>query len=246
MFQYACGRALALRRNTSLLLDRDIYLSHDPKRKYGLDAFNIKEEFTDSSKVAHARVYREESLRFDPCILYLPDETVLQGYFQCASYWKDFKTEILSDFFLRSNSARAWASRIAATENSVAVHFRRTDNTDGSESARFHGTPRMGYYDAAMEKLGNCSYFAFSDDPQWVRENWFGGPVVEGCTPAEDMFLMSLCRHAIIANSSFSLMASLIGPYQRGGICIAPARWFLNEEAQAQSQDIVPAGYICL
>jgi hypothetical protein len=58
-------------------------------------------------------------------------------------------------------------------------------------------------------KFNNVKYFVFSDDIKWCKENLKINSVIyvdseEERDPCEDIYLMSLCRHNIIANSSFS------------------------------------------
>lgn len=95
-------------------------------------------------------------------------------------------------------------------ENSVSVHFRRADyliisslNLDNE------------YYKKALSFFDrNSTYIVFSDEIEDVKKmNLFQDKkvyYVEGNEPAVDLYLMSLCKNNIIANSNFSFWASIL------------------------------------
>lgn len=68
------------------------------------------------------------------------------------------------------------AVRIKACPNAVSVHIRRGDYISNPQARAFHGLPGPDYYRAALEHvrtvMGDTTVFLFSDDPQWVRENF--------------------------------------------------------------------------
>ena len=102
----------------------------------------------------------------------------------------------------------------------------------------------MEYYSKGIEKIRqqhpNAKFFIFSDDKQWCRENFPEHTVVESTNHIDDLWLMSLCRHAITANSAFSWWGAWLGDEKPNRIVIAPQRWFNDPDAQARSGDIVP------
>ena len=95
------------------------------------------------------------------------------------------------------------------------------------------------YYQAAMHimesRLGHPVYFVFSDDWDWARGHFRSAHqavFVEGNSQTnchEDLRLMSLCRHHIIANSSFSWWAAWLSE-QPDNIVIAPKYWMVRPD----------------
>ncbi len=64
----------------------------------------------------------------------------------------------------------------------------------------------------------------------------------KGAESYNDMRLMSLCRHHIIANSSFSWWGAWLNP-NPDKIVVAPRRWFANDTNVA---DLFPAAWVIL
>src|SRR5208337_227365 len=111
--------------------------------------------------------------------------------------------------------------------------------------------------DYIRSRADNARVFIFSDDPEWCKEQpQLQGHLVVDCNPMsgirgeggnvtkglvgkehEDLWLMSLCKHAIIANSSFSWWGAWLNPRQ-DRIVVCPQRWFVSSEPH--SEDICP------
>ena len=121
----------------------------------------------------------------------------------------------------------------------VSVHIRRGDYLNRQDI--YGGICTEEYYRRAMAQMEEAlrrrgerpQYFVFTNDPDWAEEHFAGsGAVVvrgEGKPDGsgiEDMKLMSLCRHHIIANSSFSWWGSWLSR-EEGRLVMAPPR-FIN------------------
>jgi hypothetical protein len=137
------------------------------------------------------------------------------------------------------------------TDPSAFIHVRRGDYLQPGQIDRY-GVCSKDYYDHAAALLrqqvgSNLRFFVFSDDPAWVRQNRIGGESAEiidwnGNTPEQDIALMMACKHAIIANSSFSWWGAWLAETP-GQIVIAPRIWY---KAVPQYQDIVPKRWLRL
>ena len=172
----------------------------------------------------------------------------LDGYFQNENYFKQIREKLLVDFkFPAINGNSKKMNAILKAKNPVGIHVRRGDYLRPEVKA-FHGILPLSYYQQAKEKLetqvSNPHYFVFSDDPEWCRLNFgFLGNSVTIVSEAsantwEDMYLMSLCSHNIIANSSYSWWGAWLNT-NPGKVVIAPDNWFVSAEA-----DIVPSTWI--
>jgi hypothetical protein len=117
-----------------------------------------------------------------------------------------------------------------------------------------HGVLAPEYYRRAVERLRQrldaFSVFVFTDEPSWAREHLdLPAPfeVVDGgaVRPAYvDLWLMSQCRHHVIANSSFSWWGAWLGTWPEK-VVVAPARWFADGARNtARGADVVPARWL--
>lgn len=116
--------------------------------------------------------------------------------------------------------------------NSVFIHIRRGDYLSPKYKERFEGCCSLDYYERSIvyikKKVDNPRFFIFSDDLQWVMDNLrVDNPTFIDWNTGEnsplDMYLMSECKYAIIANSTFSYWGAMLGPQKE--IVIYPAKW---------------------
>ena len=95
------------------------------------------------------------------------------------------------------------------------------------------GTLESTYYQPAIEYISknvkNPHFFFFSDDIEWVKKNIKTAfpSVYLSYSPHEDLFIMSLCKHNIIANSSFSWWGAWLNE-NPNKIVVAPKKWFID------------------
>ena len=170
----------------------------------------------------------------------------LTGYWQNEKYFADIRDEILSAFSFKSsdidNHNKEYADNMHKGQ-SVSFHVRRGDYLDPKNQKVYGGICTTEYYQsAAKNKVEKPSFYVFSDDLSWVRDNIdiLMGDVAESnevtyvdCNSGEktflDIYLMSQCKHHIIANSSFSWWGAWLGTNE-DKIVVSPSRWFANHE----------------
>lgn len=261
MFRYAAGRRLALHLGVEFKICKvwfDKYPEPDP---YQLDVFNIYEKFATAEEVEEVKKLRlspdlgqePKDKRFVPETLNYPDNVVLFGNRFSEKYFMDIADVIRKDFTLKkvSDAARTWEEKIKNDKDvTVSVHFRRSiyqindDRSDKVGSPRdrekFMGFMSQNYYktclDMLSKKYDNLSLYIFSDDMDWVKENfntkypmhYVSKSFASYNTAAEEMMLMSRCNHHIVANSSFSWWGAWLDP--KPDKMVFSPKHYLNKE----------------
>lgn len=176
----------------------------------------------------------------------------LLGYWQSEKYFAAIADRLRQEFTfkqpLRGRNAEL-AESMAGCE-AVSLHIRRGDYVTDAKTNSRHGVCSLDYYRQAIARISAHVaapvFFVFSDDIPWTKENLkLEFPCVfidhnQGENNYCDMQLMSLCRHHIIANSSFSWWGAWLNPRQ-DKVVIAPQHWFAHETSTA---DLVPTGWL--
>ena len=162
------------------------------------------------------------------------ERAYLVGCWQSEKYFYDVKHQVKEAFQFKtvelSQKMKEYEEKIRGT-NSVSIHIRRGDYLEVSEV--YGGICTEEYYRKAMEQMESwfpdCHFFVFTNDPAWVKENYKKDnlTLVEGNDEDAgylDLYLMTKCKHYILANSSFSWWGSYLGTCP-GKKVIAPSRW---------------------
>lgn len=198
--------------------------------------------------------YEWKCMAYDERVFTDTRNLYLIGYWQTEHYFSSIRNEILKAFAFpsfTSNSQNETLSKELQQRCSVAVHIRRGDYLKISNTS---GICTIDYYKKAiayMQKSSSPELFAiFSDDIDWCMEQF--GAIIgntdirfvnwnKGKESYLDMQLMSLCKHNIIANSSFSWWGAWLNN-NPNKIVIAPSRW-MNSEGWSE---IIPKDWITI
>jgi hypothetical protein len=275
MFQYATARALAIKHDTHLLADSrafGIYRLHS----YLIDRFNtVMSEATNgnlnglvlppSKRSAFSslwalrnrgrlKYFRERGLEYHPEFESLGANTYLHGYWQSEKYFRHI-APLLRCELTRPEPVdevnREFLDEIGSVM-SVSLHIRRGDYVSNPKTSKVHGTCSLEYYLKAAKYVADRvneppTFFVFSDDPEWTRENLklpFPMRFVSHnliADPSSDLRLMSACKHHVIANSSFSWWGAWLNPAP-DKIVVACRRWFADRAMN--DHDLVPEEWI--
>lgn len=185
-----------------------------------------------------AEYMEHSSQRFDEKVLEM-DRAYLVGWWQSEKYFKNIKEKVIDAFTFRqmqlSEEMQRYKEAMENT-NSVSVHIRRGDYLLVDEV--YGGICTEEYYEKAMKKMEeevpDCHFFVFTNDVPWVKEHMSGAnvTVVEGNDEDNgyiDMYLMTCCKHYILANSSFSWWGCYLNT-SRDKKVIAPKKWANGRE----------------
>ena len=191
----------------------------------------------------------------DPAILRVGRNVYLRGNWQTQGYFEPILDLIRREFTftVAPDAANQAMAEQMASVNAVSLHIRRGDYANDPNVNRRFGVLPLDYYQRAAEimakKAGSPHFFVFSDEPDWVRQNLrLEHPLTivdhnGNDKDYEDLRLMTLCRHHIIANSTFSWWGAWLG-HNPDRQVIAPARWYLSIDRP--TPDLLPNSWMRL
>ena len=178
---------------------------------------------------------------------------LIQGYWQSEKYFQSISEEIKTLYTLEipeNDPNYKWVQLINSQSNAVCIHVRRGDMVNNPEVAEMHGSCNIDYYNQAMSyiesKVEQPTYFVFSDDIEWCKENLNSKFPIEFVTGNEGerahwkIQLMRHCKHNIIANSTFSWWGAWLNN-NPNKIVVAPLKWF--NKIEANTQDLIPENW---
>lgn len=207
--------------------------------------FKIKHKIGFSKVTNDKFIYKKNLLTKTSSSYYI-------GYWQSEKYFSDSK-ELIKKVFTFPEILDEKNSNLLNLINdreSVSIHIRRGDYIGHPE---LDGLAPLDYYEKSIdyikERVENPIFLIFSNDIEWCRENFKNIKndfvYIDWNTKENsfrDMQLMSLCKHNIIPNSSFSWWGAWLNQNPEK-IVIAPEKWF-NDISKIPYEDIIPKSWI--
>ena len=141
-------------------------------------------------------------------------------------------------------STQPYAEEIKSCE-SVSIHIRGGDYLRTQEYSEYGNICTKEYYEKAIQTVkeiyGTPVFFVFTNDALYAQ-NMLAGinekfVFITGTNVEMDLYLQSICKSNIIANSTFSWWAAYLNP-NKDKIIIAPSKW--HNERPEVINELVP------
>lgn len=202
------------------------------------------------------RTYVKEAFEgcFDNRIFDL-ENAYLDGYWQSFKYFSCIREKILEAFTfpLLDDKNLFYKRLIEECQNSVSVHIRLGDYLNTNCANIYGNICTEDYYTKSIrfiqENHKDITVFLFSNEPDKAKNlltnQNIDKVITVDCNSERngwiDMYLMSLCKFNIIANSTFSWWAAWLNQHS-DRLVIAPKKWLNTKEMP----DICPKEWVRL
>jgi Glycosyl transferase family 11 len=195
----------------------------------------------------------------------------VEGHFNSEKYFLDAEDHIRKELTLKKplgNSAIEKKDKLLSIRSSgkilVLIHVRRGDYVSNPHAHAFHGTKDVHYYESALQTLfsqieeiepqASLFFVLASDNTKALAEEI--EPLLSGYPSMilsdskianyEEIYLISLCDHFIIANSSFSWWGAWLSTEsKKRGVCkivIGPEQWVTDPNTK--TPDVLPTDWL--
>jgi len=267
LFQIATAYAYAKKYNKKLIfkyLDKFKNNYNLERKSFWYTLFNNKLNILNNDEYDKIsfQLYNEiENYKWND-IPFFEENVLLFGYYQSFIYLenenttRDFLRHLVyssEDYMYKSynlyNDIKKYFKNISNIEceddDIVSMHIRRTDYIYTPDN--YHLVLDLKYYIEAQKITNKNNIVIFSDDIEWCKKNinskifhndninlYF----VDINNVEVEFILLSLIKHNIIANSTFSLMASYISYYSSKKIIIAPKKWLSASQENIYGNNI--------
>jgi hypothetical protein len=268
MFQYAALKGIAAHRGYE-------YTIPPENPRIQIDNYGLIEAFelSDNKKIGWLNtqydIIAEKHFHFDEDLFNtFPDGSGLYGFFQSEKYFKHIEDEIREDFTFKKEWLEPCEGfRKDLGDEVIFLHVRRGDPNLAdkrgfkwayTQCSSQHPPQPLEYYEKALKEFDDdMPVVVFSDSIDWVKEQDLFKPdrfmiseqtdkFSDGAlVPYIDLCLMTLCDHAIIANSSMSWWGAWLiqNEYKK---VVAPKMWFGPAYADKDTKDLYPKGCIVI
>lgn len=215
----------------------------------------VFKKIEDLKSLENRKIIQEPAFPFMSEIKNLKGSRYLSGVWQSEKYFIENADIIRKEITLKdapSEFFKNWALKITQSE-AVSLHVRRGDYVHSKKKDQKLIPCDISYYEKSVKKIlaevQNPTFFIFSDDIEWVKKNIkIENPLFFVSAPSakfdhEELILMSLCKHNIIANSTFSWWGAWLNQNKEKKV-IAPEKWFATDKID--TKDLLPEDWIKL
>jgi FkbM family methyltransferase len=189
-------------------------------------------------------IWKEPSFKYTPISYKFENNLYLEGHFQSEKYFAHNKEKIL-DLFEPTQDIKDYIfSKYGEllNKNTVSLHIRRGDYLVSQDH---HPICPLNYYQDCLNKLSDIDIIlVFSDDKEYAKKTFTQKNVIiiQDEKDYIDLYLMSMSKHNIIANSSFSWWGAWLNKNKDKKV-FAPKNWFGPALVDNNIEDLIPSYY---
>lgn len=241
LFPLATAYSISKKNNLKLNLfyNHTGYLHTDPSEYRN----NIFSYFSEIDSIKNYHLIEQKTFEYYSIDIPKNKDIFLHGYFQSEKNFIDHKDDILQ--MLSPSKEKidelSYLYPFISEEKTVSIHIRRGSYLQLQEN---HPCLNIDYYKKALNEFINHKIFIFSDDISFCKSQFKGDNYIfsENKFDLDDLYLMSLCKNNIIANSTFSWWGAWLNKNINKKI-FAPKKWF-GPNLQVESKDLIPESWI--
>lgn len=258
LFQYYFGQFLRTKTDHEVQYDCESFGNSDTLRKLELKSVFSEIELYDGGKnfFSRFRGIRNRIIRYlwqiKPNHFFIQETNLNiekmrrspKGVFYCQGYWQDEKYIKALENQYKINTTpeipiderlQSIANQIKNDDSAVCLHVRRGDYF-APKNIGIYGVCTPEYYEEAKslveKKISNAHYYIFTDDIDWVKDNinLENAKIIPNFNIPQYtyIYLMSLCKHCITSNSSFSWWGAY-GIKNPNKLIVSPSPWFRGQ-----------------
>jgi hypothetical protein len=235
LFQIAATINFAKKNNTSYSFPNlDSHLDYLARESH----HNLKLNCTNHYRKFFANLPREKPTKklkvfkfpFHYVEVGVPNNCVIDGFFQSEKYFSSCREDILSIFNTKESIDK------------VSIHVRRGDFL---RSNNHHNVMGIEYCTKAINFFKGEKFLIFTDDYEWCKKKFADDcyKIYEGENDLDEFHTMAACKHNIIANSSFSWWAAWINTNKEKKV-ICPQQWVGSNLSHLNTKDIYCKNWI--
>lgn len=237
LFQIAGTIGLATKHGYGYAFPR--WINHDHKERFGsTEDVDISKHFLNQPPTADIEL-PDFPVGWGYHDLRIPDNVSISGHLQSEKYFSHCKDLIQHYFTMKGEPAQ---------NESVAIHWRL-----GDYDGHYHTRLQLDYYAKAISQFPKGTpAVVFSDDPTKAAalcialEEMTGSYVTlfVGKDYLDDFRSMKTFKHFIAGNSSYSLMAAILGRHPDKKV-VCPSQWF-GPAWSPDTKDLYPQNAIVI
>lgn len=226
LFQWAFAKNLSLINNDDFYIDISFYNNQTnvTPRKFSLGSFpNIKFKIFQQENINSFNIYYD-NFSVKKIRTHHNENYYLDGYWQSEKNFIE-SSKIIKEELSPNDDVRNKLKKILPDGVNISLHIRRTDYLS---SNGFHPVLPIEYYNKSLDLIKEYdNIIIFSDDIEWCKKNlsFKNSLFIDNLSDVESIWLMSMCDHNIIANSSFSWWGAWLND-NPNKIITSPNTWF--------------------